>query len=816
MEARITRGGSFSAADDEQGRTPPKTEKRSSSNKVSSAAPLCICPTCEKVLPSLRSLFGHCGRAHKTPIEQEMIKFMCPFDEDPVEVFDSITQLEQWCSKYYPGCTLITSLSFSENLNQDKPKKSSKSKPKPSTGLPSSTSPTELKRTTRLKTDPKASSKQILCKCPSCDKILPPTGLVGHFGRVHSGQLGTGSVEKFSWKKVAFACPFCPEDTYATPRTFRTIEQAEAHVSNRHPNCLLIINSNLSGVRIPNTSPPVVFQPDGTMRKSQRQPQRSSMLDEYTDNEPVSTKSQQGCGPAIKRGAVDGDLFKCPFPGCEKTNLSRHGLHAHYGMMHGGSVDFSKVTIILPATTKKSTKQEAVISKTGPWSDEEHEAFIEGYKKYGNKWTKISTDYVPTRDAKQIGSHALNYFTTRGEWHGAARGSVGSARSAGDRQSARASNRMLEDGDEKGEEELDAEFKRESNDEEEDESEESDDGNSSHCICCFEGGNIVCCSKCPRAFHPKCLAKDKLKGGGINVEELPHDWQCHRCGKDSEVMPGEEIPQYAYGHKKIRAAYAEFKDCSDYNYCCTLLSNVLDILKKLMSYDYGYVFAEPVNIETVPDYLDIVENPMDFGTVLERLEGGNYVDLITSDDVHQDDENSTMEEVLLQVLCDIERVTFNCRVYNKKGSSIYRIGDVIAKKWSAYFYEYIDEKLPENVGRDLTQFRQNCKLKLDGDSPSKRRIKNEKESNVRKPSPPVPEKTLTTQARKRKASDEYNVEEENVEEEHEEEDEDDGHEEDEEEEEEEEERPKLPKKRKQEECHTGQSSALIFTEDQMR
>ena len=57
---------------------------------------------------------------------------------------------------------------------------------------------------------------------------------------------------------------------------------------------------------------------------------------------------------------------------------------------------------------------------------EEHEAFLEGHAKLGNRWKQISVEFVPTRDAKQIGSHALNFLTTRGEWQ-----QVGSRRSEG-------------------------------------------------------------------------------------------------------------------------------------------------------------------------------------------------------------------------------------------------------------------------------------------------------------------------------------------------------------------------------------------------
>lgn len=116
-------------------------------------------------------------------------------------------------------------------------------------------------------------------------------------------------------------------------------------------------------------------------------------------------------------------------------------------------------------------------------------------------------------------------------------------------------------------------------------------------VVCFQGGNIVCCSACPRAFHPKCLAKDGH--GNINIDLLPNDWRCNRCKKDFVIEAGEEISQkYMFGTKKIRAAYAEFKDCSDYNKACSLLSNILDVVNKLKTYDYGYVFSEPGELKS--------------------------------------------------------------------------------------------------------------------------------------------------------------------------------------------------------------------------
>ena len=64
--------------------------------------------------------------------------------------------------------------------------------------------------------------------------------------------------------------------------------------------------------------------------------------DEMEVDEPMpNAKDTNVDGPAAKQKAVFQNeevvkhLYECPFPGCPKTNLTRNGIAAHYGMKHG-------------------------------------------------------------------------------------------------------------------------------------------------------------------------------------------------------------------------------------------------------------------------------------------------------------------------------------------------------------------------------------------------------------------------------------------------------------------------------------------------
>lgn len=74
-------------------------------------------------------------------------------------------------------------------------------------------------------------------------------------------------------------------------------------------------------------------------------------------------------------------------------------------------IDDERATNIMKTTGKPKKGGGA---SHGRWTKEEHEAFLEGLKKYGREWKKVA-DMIKTRTSAQIRSHAQKYFYKMGK-----------------------------------------------------------------------------------------------------------------------------------------------------------------------------------------------------------------------------------------------------------------------------------------------------------------------------------------------------------------------------------------------------------------
>ncbi|XP_073151433.1 transcription factor GTE8-like isoform X2 [Henckelia pumila] len=109
-----------------------------------------------------------------------------------------------------------------------------------------------------------------------------------------------------------------------------------------------------------------------------------------------------------------------------------------------------------------------------------------------------------------------------------------------------------------------------------------------------------------------------------------------------------------------------------------LLKQCENLLKKLMSQDYAWVFNTPVDVVklNIPDYSNVIKSPMDLGTIKGRFNSGEYASP-------------------LDFLADVRLTFTNAKTYNPPGSDVHFMADTMSQffelRWKA-----IEKKLVNN------------------------------------------------------------------------------------------------------------------------
>ncbi|XP_014212581.1 peregrin [Copidosoma floridanum] len=112
----------------------------------------------------------------------------------------------------------------------------------------------------------------------------------------------------------------------------------------------------------------------------------------------------------------------------------------------------------------------------------------------------------------------------------------------------------------------------------------------------------------------------------------------------------------------------------------SLLKIVIELLKLR---DPNDIFGQPVNIEEVPDYLDIVTHPMDLSTIEAKIDSQEY------------DSISAFES-------DFNLMVSNCLAYNRKDTMFYRAG-VKMREQGSIIIEQAKKNYPEFNGSNAVE-----------------------------------------------------------------------------------------------------------------
>ena len=86
------------------------------------------------------------------------------------------------------------------------------------------------------------------------------------------------------------------------------------------------------------------------------------------------------------------------------------------------------------------------------------------------------------------------------------------------------------------------------------------------------------------------------------------------------------------------------------------------LLDRLMDDDDASLFLEPVNLRAFPTYTDVVETPVDLGTIRAKLKRGVY---------DAKGRGKAKGDIKLEpFIAEIRLVWKNCKAYNEKGSDV--------------------------------------------------------------------------------------------------------------------------------------------------
>lgn len=196
-----------------------------------------------------------------------------------------------------------------------------------------------------------------------------------------------------------------------------------------------------------------------------------------------------------------------------------------------------------------------------------------------------------------------------------------------------------------------------------------DDPNEDWCAVCINGGDLLCCDRCPKVFHMKCHVP--------TIKIFPKgDFLCTFC----RSLTNPEI-EYCDDSRKISGKQGLTTE--DQRRCERLLLHIF-------CHELSVGFREPVP-SSVPNYYKIIKQPMDLKKVKKKLQ-------LRSSQYYQS---------IQEFVSDMRLVFKNCANYNEMSRIIQvydeekqintQVGSEMAisgKAVSLYFEEKLQEIFP--------------------------------------------------------------------------------------------------------------------------
>ncbi|XP_048196248.1 transcription intermediary factor 1-alpha isoform X4 [Perognathus longimembris pacificus] len=191
------------------------------------------------------------------------------------------------------------------------------------------------------------------------------------------------------------------------------------------------------------------------------------------------------------------------------------------------------------------------------------------------------------------------------------------------------------------------------------ETRKDDDPNEDWCAVCQNGGELLCCEKCPKVFHLSCHVP--------TLANFPSgEWICTFCRDLSKPEVEYDCDAPSHNSEKRKSESLVKLSPIDKRKCERLLLF-------LYCHEMSLAFQDPVPL-TVPDYYRIIKNPMDLSTIKKRLQEDYYMYTKPEDFV-----------------ADFRLIFQNCAEFNEPDSEVANAGI----KLESYFEELLKNLYPE-------------------------------------------------------------------------------------------------------------------------
>ncbi|XP_041531434.1 transcription intermediary factor 1-alpha isoform X3 [Microtus oregoni] len=234
------------------------------------------------------------------------------------------------------------------------------------------------------------------------------------------------------------------------------------------------------------------------------------------------------------------------------------------------------------------------------------------------------------------------------------------------------------------------------------ETRKEDDPNEDWCAVCQNGGELLCCEKCPKVFHLACHVP--------TLTNFPSgEWICTFCRDLSKPEVEYDCDAPSHNSDKRKTEGLTKLTAIDKRKCERLLLF-------LYCHEMSLAFQDPVPL-TVPDYYKIIKNPMDLSTIKKRLQ-----------------EDYCMYTKPEDFVADFRLIFQNCAEFNEPDSEVANAGI----KLESYFEELLKNLYPEKRFPKL-EFRneaEDSKFSDDSDDdfvqPRKKRLKSTEDRQLLK------------------------------------------------------------------------------------